>query len=156
MHSIAHKLRKKLSLYAVLVVLIAFYVAWFGVLYTHFLQAQAGLQQQLLAGTSHLQRQQRIVWVGSLEERQKQWRQTTDEQRRFNAWLPAIQLPKLLGQLHSHSHTQLVSWQWQAIKGERLDAHSVLFTIAGQEPWQIWWQQALKVWPSIRMETLEP
>jgi len=155
-HSMAHKRRKRLWLYSVLVVFIALCIAWFGVVYTHLLQAQVSLQQQLSASTTHLQKQQRIVWAGSLEERQKQWRQTIDEQRRFNAWLPAMQLSKLLGQLHSHSHTQLVSWQWQAKSDERLDTHSVLFIITGQEPWQAWWQQALKVWPSIRMETLEP
>ncbi|MCO4838285.1 MAG: hypothetical protein KC426_09390 [Oceanospirillaceae bacterium] len=159
---IAHKRRKKLWLYAVMVGFISLNMAWFGVLYTDLLQAQTQLQQQLKQGSTHLQKQQQIAWAGSQEERQKKWHQTMDEQRHLNAWVPAMQLSKLLMQLHkptlahTRAGTQLLNWQWQPINDGRLGAYSVVFTITGQEPWQAWWQQALTVWPSIRMEALEP
>lgn len=160
-HYIQHKQRKRMWLYSATVAIMVLGGAWFGVLYTNLLQAQADLQQHLSTGSAQLQTQKRSVWASSLEQRRKLWHQAIEDQQKSTAWLPVAQLSKLLMQLNTSSDPvslpKLVSWQWQPTHARRPDAQDqVVFTIAGQQPWQAWWQQALKVWPAIHMETLAP
>ena len=160
-HAIAHQRRKRTWLYSAVAATVLLGLAWFGVLYAGLQQAQADLQQQLSNSSVQLQLLQRSVWASSLERRHKQWLQAVERQRQFNAWMPMAQLSKLLMQLNTLSglvsEPKLVSWQWQPANAAQLELqHQVVFTIAGQKPWQAWWQQALKVWPTMHMETLEP
>ena len=149
-HYIEWRRRKRLFLYSSALVVIMFGLAAFGLLYFNLLQLQANVQRQVLEELEQLRAQQQRLWSDSLERRliERDW--AMQAQQEFNAWLPMQELSRLLMMLEPQQ--QLVSWQWQPTNS----GQQVVFTVMGHGQWQRWWQDALKVWPSIHMEALGP
>jgi len=148
-HRLATRRRKRFFLYGFIVVVIVLGVAAFGVLYANLLRGQAELHRQVSEGVKQLQTRQKRVWADSLGRRRMELDRVIMAQQEFQAWLPVRELSGLLIILQSDQ--QLGRWQWQPIDA----GHQVVFTITGINKWQGWWQEALKVWPSIQMEALE-
>jgi len=147
-HHLARRRRKRAFLYSFVVVVIVLGVAAFGVLYANLLRGQAELQWQVSEGVKQLQARQQSLWADSLERRRMELDRVIKAQREFQAWLPVQELSRLLIILQSNQ--QLGRWQWQPIDA----GHQVVFTITGKGQWQGWWQEVLKVWPSMQMEAL--
>jgi hypothetical protein len=149
-HYLERRRSKRLFLYGYAAAIVMLGMATFGWLHFNLLQVQAGVQRQVSEGVQQLHVQQQQMWAGSLEQRRIAWDQAIQAQQDFHAWLPVQELSRLLKILTPKQH--LVSWQWQSMH----EGRQVEFAIMGQDPWQQWWQEALKVWPPIHMKAVGP
>jgi len=147
-HYLARRRRKRLFLYGSVVMIAMLGVAAFGVLYANLIHAQTDAQCHVSQGAKQLQAKQQGLWADSLEQRHMKLGQAIKAQEKFQAWLPGQELSQLLMLLQPDQ--QLNSWHWQPMDA----GHQVVFAVTGQGQWQVWWQEVLKVWPSMQMEAL--
>jgi len=147
-HHLARRRRKRLFLYGSAVIVVILGLVAFGVLYANLIQAQTDAQGQVSQGVKQIHAKQQGVWAGSLEQRHIELGQVIKAQEQFQAWQPGQELSRLLMILQPNQ--QLNSWHWQPMDA----GHQVVLAITGQDQWQAWWQEALKMWPSIQMEAL--
>tara|TARA_B110000503_G_scaffold57463_2_gene92055 strand:- start:3987 stop:5261 length:1275 start_codon:yes stop_codon:yes gene_type:complete len=142
--------RQRQCLYGSALVMVMLGVSLLVLLHVNLLQVKAGVHKQIAQGTRHLLVQQQRLWAESLHQRRLEWGRRIQAQQLFDAWWPVHELSQLLTILEPYQ--QLVSWQWQPIN----TGQQVVFMVTGRDQWQDWWQRAVKVWPSLQVEALDP
>jgi len=147
-HHLARRRRKRLFLYGSMGTIVLLGLLAFGVLYTNLTQAHTDAQWQVSRGAKQLHEKQQELWANSLELRHIKLGQVIEAEEQFQAWQPGQELSQLLMILQPNQ--QLNSWHWQLMDA----GHQVALAITGQDQWQVWWLEALKVWPSMQMDAL--
>lgn len=149
-HHLMAKRRQRLFLYGASILLLTLTLIALTYLHLQLLQVQATTQRQVIHGAQQIKLQQQRWWAKSEDQRRTQWQQDRHAQQAFYGWWSVQELAQLLTMLEPQQ--RLLSWHWQPSATGR----QVIFAFSGRGQWQLWWQKALKVWPSLRLEALNP